>query len=225
MVTTAVPCRTPQRMALLGSPGAALAPTPTVKHPPVPLSGLSLMCIYPCVFALGTQITCCRCCSWKNGCGPLMPKWTENCSLIGTKIVRGEPCYSYAVPGTPNSSNSSLSVRVSDGMMQGPQHAVHPETACLACLCWRRHHFLPAQPIFDDIHPEKHYPVRRKHRWAHSLVLPCGRPRRCDLDNAGRDFFEFIPASYSPTVPSSVSFQVPANCGTWCGSRGACKFG
>ena len=100
-----------------------------------------------------------------------------------------------------------------------------PGNACLACLCWRRHHFLPAQPIFDDIHPEKHYPVRRKHRWAHSLVLPCGRPRRCDLDNAGRDFFEFIPASYSPTVPSSVSFQVPANCGTWCGSRGACKFG
>ena len=65
------------------------------------------------LFEDGTP-TCCRCCSWKNGCGPLMPKWTENATYTGTKTVRGEICYSYSIPGV---ENNSLSVRASDGMI------------------------------------------------------------------------------------------------------------
>jgi hypothetical protein len=108
----------------------------------------------------GTRTTCCRCCSWENGCGPLMPKWTDSATYTGTKIVRGEPCYSYSIPGL---QNNSLSVRVSDG-------------------------------------------------------------RICDLDNAGTDFFEFIPSTYKPSVPAG-QFEVPAGCDTWCGAHGECALG
>ena len=32
-------------------------------------------------FESGTPL-CCRCCSWENGCGPILPKWTENGELF-----------------------------------------------------------------------------------------------------------------------------------------------
>ena len=59
-------------------------------------------------------VTCCRCCSWGDGCGPLTPQWTENATYAGTKIVRGETCYDYNIVGN---SNNSLSVRASDGAL------------------------------------------------------------------------------------------------------------
>jgi hypothetical protein len=57
---------------------------------------------------------CCRCCSWKNGCGPLIPKWTENATFAGTKIVRGEVCNSFKIQGF---STNYLHVRASDGQI------------------------------------------------------------------------------------------------------------
>ena len=104
---------------------------------------------------------CCRCCSWANGCGPLAPAWTENATYIGEQIVRGEKCYDYNILG---SSNNSLSVRASDGMV-------------------------------------------------------------CALNNAGDDFFEFIPSTYKKTVSDTDLFQVPAGCDTWCGPHAVCKLG
>jgi len=106
--------------------------------------------------------TCCRCCSWENGCGPLAPQWTENATYLGTKTVRGELCYSYNIAGN---ENNSYSVRASDG-------------------------------------------------------LPCA------LNNAGFDFYEFIPSTYKADVPGAADlFKVPGGCDTWCGAHGACKFG
>jgi hypothetical protein len=106
---------------------------------------------------------CCRCCSWANGCGPLVPRWTDNATFIGSKTVRGELCYSYLIPGN---QNNSLSVRASDGMI-------------------------------------------------------------CDLDNAGEDFFEFLPKSYSPTISPAAArlLSVPGGCDTWCGAHGECALG
>ena len=47
----------------------------------------------------------------------------------------------------------------------------------------------------------------------------------CDVDSANRDFFEFIPTSYQASVPDAVPFEVPPDCETWCGARGACALG
>jgi len=48
----------------------------------------------------------------------------------------------------------------------------------------------------------------------------------CELDNAMADYLQFIPMSYTPSVPDASSlFQVPAQCNTWCGDHGDCKFG
>ena len=57
---------------------------------------------------------CCRCCSWEDGCGPVVPEWTQNASYVGTKVVRGELCYSYEIPGY---SSNHLLVRASDGQL------------------------------------------------------------------------------------------------------------
>lgn len=58
--------------------------------------------------------TCCRCCSWKDGCGPVLPEWTANASYVGTKVVRGELCYSYLIQGF---QANHLHVRASDGQL------------------------------------------------------------------------------------------------------------
>ena len=55
---------------------------------------------------------CCRCCSWGNGCSPFQAGWAANATYIGSKTVRGELCYSYAIQ-----NNNTLSVRASDGML------------------------------------------------------------------------------------------------------------
>ena len=111
-------------------------------------------------FETGTP-TCCRCCSWANGCGPLKMEWTENATYTTSRIVRGELCYDYSILGN---SNNSLSIRASDGEI-------------------------------------------------------------CALDNAGDDYFEFIPSTYKKQVVDTDLFKVPGSCDTWCGPHGACKQG
>ena len=45
------------------------------------------------------QDACCRCCSWANGCGPIVPSWTENATYAGQKQVNGQTCDSYLIQG------------------------------------------------------------------------------------------------------------------------------
>ena len=65
------------------------------------------------LFEEGTP-QCCRCCSWANGCGPTRPAWTENATLEGTRVVRGQTCYVYRMTGR---TTSHLLVRASDGQV------------------------------------------------------------------------------------------------------------
>ena len=43
-----------------------------------------------------------------------MPAWAENATFAGTKIVRGEVCYSYLIAGT---EASYLHIRAADGQI------------------------------------------------------------------------------------------------------------
>ena len=45
------------------------------------------------------QDACCRCCSWANGCGPVVPSWTVNATYSGPKQVNGQTCSSYLIQG------------------------------------------------------------------------------------------------------------------------------
>jgi hypothetical protein len=48
---------------------------------------------------------CCRCCSWKNGCGPLRSAWVDNASFIGVTPFDGEQCNRFSIPGEVEKEN------------------------------------------------------------------------------------------------------------------------
>ena len=58
-----------------------------------------------------------------------------------------------------------------------------------------------------------------------SLSIRASDGEICALDNAGDDYFEFIPSTYKKQVVDTDLFKVPGSCDTWCGPHGACKQG
>jgi hypothetical protein len=46
--------------------------------------------------ALGT---CCRCCSWANGCGPVEASWAANATLVGARSIGGRTCDDFKIMG------------------------------------------------------------------------------------------------------------------------------
>ena len=43
--------------------------------------------------------TCCTCCSWKDGCGPIVPGWTSDAKYVGQKSINGETCDDFLIQG------------------------------------------------------------------------------------------------------------------------------
>ena len=42
---------------------------------------------------------CCTCCSWAQGCGPIIPAWAQNAKYVGRQDVNGEQCDAFAIQG------------------------------------------------------------------------------------------------------------------------------
>ena len=42
---------------------------------------------------------CCTCCSWKQGCGPILPQWTKNARYEGRQTIDGTVCDAFSIRG------------------------------------------------------------------------------------------------------------------------------
>jgi hypothetical protein len=49
--------------------------------------------------------TCCTCCSWEEGCGPIVSGWTSNAIYEGQAVVNGTTCDKFSIQGVETKPN------------------------------------------------------------------------------------------------------------------------